>query len=105
MSVKALAGDLCSVSYNMDDYPIDPPIAVVDTPRPRRLTTLAEARDFVDASMRLGRPPPWRDIYERLLSARSEDEAIEAIGALRELLQLEDMLVPPDLPLEPQHRK
>jgi hypothetical protein len=31
---------------------------------------------------------------------RSEDEAIEAIGALRELLELEDLLVQPDVPLE-----
>jgi hypothetical protein len=33
---------------------------------------------------------------------RSEDEAVEAIGALRELLELEDLLVHPNLPLEPQ---
>ena len=47
--------------------------------------------------MRLGRPPPWRDMYQRLRAARSEDEAIEVIGALRELLELEDLLIPPKL--------
>ena len=49
--------------------------------------------------MRLGRPPAWREIYHRLGRVRSEDEAIEAIGALRELLELEDLLVLPQLPL------
>lgn len=49
--------------------------------------------------MRLGRPPAWRDIYHRLHSVGSDDEAIESIGALRELLELEDLLVSPELPL------
>jgi hypothetical protein len=30
----------------MDDFPIAPPIIVKDTPKPRRLTTLQEARDY-----------------------------------------------------------
>jgi hypothetical protein len=34
-----------------------------------------------------------------LRTVRSDDEAIETIGALRELLELEDLLVPPELPL------
>jgi hypothetical protein len=86
----------------MYDFRIDPPLVVNDTPKPRRLASLAEARAFVDDAMRLGRPPPWRDIYRRLHAVRSEDEAIEAIGALRELLELEDLLVHPNLPVEPQ---
>jgi hypothetical protein len=35
---------------------------------------------------------------------RSEEEAIEVIGALRELLELEDLLVPPKLPLGSPHK-
>jgi hypothetical protein len=88
----------------MDDFRIDLPLVVKDTPKPRRLASLAQARDFVEAAMRVGRPPAWRDVYERLRTVRSEDDAIEPIGALRELLELEDLLVPPKLPLESQHR-
>ena len=83
----------------MDDFHIDPPLVVKDTPMPRRLRSLAEARAFVEDAMRLGRPPAWRDIYHRLHSVRSDDEAIETIGALRELLELEDLLIPPKSPL------
>ncbi len=83
----------------MDDFRIEPPLLVKDTIKPRRLETLAEASAFVEEAMRLGRPPAWRDIYHRLRTVRSDDEAIETIGALRELLELEDLLVPPDLPL------
>ena len=86
----------------MDDFRIDPPLVVKDTPKPRRLDSLAGARAFVEDAMRLGRPPPWRELYHRLRSVRSEDEAIEAIGALRELLELEDLLVPPKLPVGSQ---
>jgi nucleotide-binding universal stress UspA family protein len=81
----------------MLDFQIDPPLLVKDTPKPRPLGSLAEAGAFVAEAMRLGRPPPWRDLYERLRAVRSEEEAIEVIGALRELLDLEDLLVPPKL--------
>jgi hypothetical protein len=83
----------------MQDFRIDPVLIVKDTPRPRRLHSLAEARAYIDDGMRLGRPPAWREIYHRLGRVRSEDEAIEAIGALRELLELQDLLVLPKLPL------
>jgi hypothetical protein len=86
----------------MDDFCIDPPLVVKDTPKPRRLACLTEARAFVGDAMQLGRPPPWREMYDRLRAVRNEDEAIEAIGALRELLELEDLLIHPNLPLEPQ---
>jgi hypothetical protein len=89
----------------MDDFPIDPPLVVKDSPKPRRLASLAEARVFAEEEMRIGRPPPWREIYHRLAAVRSEDEAAEAIGALRELLELEDLLVPPNLPLSTQHHE
>jgi hypothetical protein len=88
----------------MDDFRIEPPLVVKDAPKPRRLASLAEARAFVDDAMRLGRPPAWRDIYNRLRAVRSEEEAIEVIGALRELLELEDLLVPPKLPLGSPHK-
>jgi hypothetical protein len=84
----------------MDDFRIDPPLVVKDTPRPRRLASLGEARAYVDAALRLGRPPPWREVYERLRTVAAEDDAIEAIGDLRELLEVEDLLLsavpPPD---------
>jgi hypothetical protein len=80
----------------MDDFPIIPPIIVKDTPKPRRLTTLASARDYVDEAMRLGRPAPWREVWHRLKTVTSEDEAIEAMGDLRELLEEEDLLLPDD---------
>jgi hypothetical protein len=78
----------------MDDFPIVPPIIVKDTPKPRRLTTLEEARNYVDEAMRLGRPAPWREVWHRLKTVASVEEAIEAIGDLRELLVEEDLLLP-----------
>jgi hypothetical protein len=77
----------------MPDFPIAPPLVVKDTPKPRRITSLAEARAFVDEQMRFGRPPPWREIQARLKSVTSEEDAIEAFGDLRELLDEEDLLV------------
>jgi len=83
----------------MDDFPIAPPLLIKDTPKPRRLIALKEARAYVDEAMRLGRrSAPWRDLWHRLKSAASEDQAIEAIGAMRELLAEEDLLVPPGWP-------
>jgi hypothetical protein len=87
----------------MNDFRIDPPLVVKDSPKPRRLAPLAQARVFIDDEMRLGRPPPWREMYHRLTAVRTQDKATEAIGALRELLELEDLLVPPNLPLSMQH--
>jgi hypothetical protein len=57
--------------------------------------TMRKARDYVDEAMRLGRPEPWREVWHRLKTVTGEDEAIEAIGDLRELLNEEDLL-PPD---------
>jgi hypothetical protein len=88
----------------MDDFRIDPPLVVKDTPKPRRLASLGEARAYVDAALRLGRPPPWREVYDRLRAVAAEDDTIEAIGDLRELLELEDLLVLPVLPLEQPDR-
>jgi hypothetical protein len=78
----------------MDDFPVTPPIIVKDTPKPRRITTVREARDYVDEAMRLGRPEPWREVWHRLKTVTGEDDAIEAIGDLRELLNEEDLLLP-----------
>jgi hypothetical protein len=80
----------------MDDFPVVPPIIVKDTPRPRRLTMMKEAREYVDEAMRVGRPEPWREVWHRLKTVAGEDEAIEAIGDLRELLAEEDLLLPDD---------
>jgi hypothetical protein len=81
------------------DFSFDPPLIVKDTPRPRRIRSIADARDYVDDQLRRGRPPPWRETAHKLHAAGSEDEAIEAVGALRELLEVEDLLFPPKLPL------
>jgi hypothetical protein len=78
----------------MDDFPIAPPIVVKDTPKPRRLTKLSEARAYVDEAMRIGRPEPWREVWHRLRAVASEEDAIEAMGDLRELLEEEDLLLP-----------
>jgi len=56
----------------MLDFRIDPPLVVKDTPKPRPLGSLAEAAAFIADAMRLGRPPPWRDMYQRLRAVRSE---------------------------------
>jgi hypothetical protein len=78
----------------MDDFPVAPPILVKDTPKPRRLTTLKDARAYVDEALRLGRPEPWREVWHRLKAVTGEEDAIEAIGDLRELLAEEDLLIP-----------
>jgi hypothetical protein len=78
----------------MIDFPIIPPLIVRDTPKPRRLKTLEEAREYVGQALRLGRPAPWREVWHRLKTVASDDEAIEAIGDLRELLEEEDLLLP-----------
>ena len=70
----------------MQDFPIVPPLVIKDTPKPQRLTTLSQARAYVDEAMRLGRPEPWRELWHRLKSVTSEEDAIEAIGDMRELL-------------------
>jgi hypothetical protein len=77
----------------MDDFPIAPPLIVKDTPKPRRLKTLKQAREYLDEAMRLGRPAPWREVWQRLKAVASGEDAIEAIGDLRELLAEEDLLL------------
>jgi hypothetical protein len=88
----------------MAEFPIDPPLIVKDTPKPQRLRSLGDARAFVDVELRLGRPPVWRELHRRLNTVRSEDEAREAIGELRELLEMEHLLVEPELPLVTQRQ-
>ena len=78
----------------MDDFPITPPIVIKDTPRPRRLNTLKDAHDYLEEAMKLGCPAPWREVWQRLKAVKSEEDAIEAIGDLRELLADEDLLLP-----------
>ena len=74
----------------MLDFPIVPPITVRDTPK-RKLTTLTEARAFVDELLAQRRFVTWREMLHRLDAVKTEDEAIEAIGALRELLVMEHL--------------
>jgi len=78
----------------MDDFPVVPPFLVKDEPKPQRLATLKEARDYVGVAMAAGRPAPWRELWHRLKAVADEEDAIEAIGDLRELLIEEDLLLP-----------
>jgi hypothetical protein len=78
----------------MEDFPIVPPLVIKDTPKPRRLTTLSQARAYVDEAMRVGRPEPWRELWHRLKAVTTEEDAIEAFGDMRELLIEEDLLLP-----------
>jgi hypothetical protein len=80
----------------MDDFPIAPPLVIKDMPKPRRITTLKGAHDYVAEAMRVGRPEPWREVWHRIKSVTDEEDAIEAIGDLRELLIEEDLLLPSD---------
>jgi hypothetical protein len=83
------AGGYCDI---MLDFAIDPPLIVKDTPRPRHLKTLAEAHAFVDEMLHQRRLYKLREIFRRIEAVSSEDEAIEAVGALRELLALDHLL-------------
>jgi len=78
----------------MDNFPIAPPLVIKDEPKPRHLKTLKDARDYVEEAMRIGRPEPWREVQHRLKAVTNEEDAIEAIGDLRELLAEEDLLLP-----------
>jgi hypothetical protein len=78
----------------MDNFPIAPTLVIKDTPKPLHLKTLKDARDYVDAALRIGRPEPWREVWHRLKAVATEEDAIEAIGDLRELLNEEDLLLP-----------
>lgn len=82
----------------MGNFPIAPPIVVKDEPKPRRLTTLLEAHDYIEEAMRIGRPEPWREVWQRLKAVKDEEDAIEAFGDLRELLEEEDLLLPSERP-------
>jgi hypothetical protein len=78
----------------LDDFPVAPPLVIKDEPKPRHLKTLKDARDYVEEAMRIGRPHPWREVQHRLKVVSNEEDAIEAIGDLRELLEEEDLLLP-----------
>lgn len=83
-----------------ENFPIAPPIVVKDDPKPRELRVLSEAVAFVEDELKVGRPEPWRDAYHRLKTAATDEDAIEAIGSLRELLADEMLLLTENAPLE-----
>lgn len=93
-SVGGFAGAHAALYSAMDNFPIVPPLVIKDEPKPRHLKTLKEAHDYVDEAMRIGRPEPWREVWHRLRAVATEEDAIEAIGDLRELLNEEDLLLP-----------
>jgi len=74
----------------MLDFPIVPPI-VLHQPARRELTTLNEARALLDELLAERRFVKWREMLERLDAVKTEEDAIEAIGALRELLVMEHL--------------
>jgi hypothetical protein len=76
----------------MLDFPVAPPIFVKDTPHKRKITTLTEARQLVDEMLRQRRFYKLREIKARLDGVKDPEDAIEAIGAPRELLAEEDLL-------------
>jgi hypothetical protein len=78
------------------DFPITSSIRVKDGTRERRLKTLSDARSFVDDAFAARRNPVWRELHQRPKNVKSEDDAIEAIGALREVLVLEGLLMSSD---------
>ncbi len=82
------------------DFPVAPPIRVKDSPKSRRLETLQQARQYVEDALAFGRSPPWREVHRRLVDAGTEEDAIEAIGALRELLMKEGLLESSDSSLD-----
>jgi hypothetical protein len=77
----------------MPDYPIAPPIEIRNSKPKRRLRSLAEARDYVEELLRERRFVKFREMLRRLETVKSEDEAVEAAGALRELLAMEELIV------------
>jgi hypothetical protein len=78
----------------MLDFPVVPPIVVKDTPKSRKLTTLNEARAYAEEMLHQRRLAPLREIKDRLDYAKTDEDAIEAIGSLRELLAGEDLIEP-----------
>jgi hypothetical protein len=75
----------------MLDFPVAPPIFVKDTPHKRKIATLNEARAYVDEMLHVRRLSTLREIKTQLDGAKTEEDAIEAIGSLRELLADEDL--------------
>jgi len=75
----------------MLDFPVAPPIFVKDTPHKRKISTLNEARAYVDEMLHQRRLSTLREIKTRIDGAKTEEDAIEAIGSLRELLADEDL--------------
>jgi hypothetical protein len=75
----------------MLDFPVAPPIFVKDTPHSRKIATLSEARTLVDEMLHQRRLTTLRDVKARLDGAKTPEDAVEAIGALRELLVDEDL--------------
>jgi hypothetical protein len=76
----------------MLDFPVAPPILVADTPKPRVVRSLNEARALVRDLLHVRRFVAFREMLARLDAVNTEDEAIEAIGGLRELLAMEKLL-------------
>jgi hypothetical protein len=83
-----------TTTNHLDGFPVAPPLIIKDAPKPRHLKTLKDARGYVEEAMRIGRPEPWREVFHRLKAVTNEEDAIEAIGDLRELLAEEDLLLP-----------
>ena len=83
----------------MADFPIEPELAVRDGPR---LRSIGQATEFVRSMVDARSFNPWKDLLRRLEAVRTQEEALEAAGALREMLELEHMLAPQK---DPEHAR
>jgi uncharacterized alpha-E superfamily protein len=75
----------------MTDFPIEPEMTVRDG---SRLRSIAEALAFARRMRDQRSFDLWKDTVRRLEAVKREEDAIEAAGALREVLEVEDLLVP-----------
>ena len=75
----------------MRNFVIEPEILVRDGPR---LHSIAEAVEFARQMVDQRSFDVWKDTLRRLEAVNTEEDAIEAAGALREVLETEDLLMP-----------
>lgn len=75
----------------MTDFHIEPELVVRDG---RRLTRISEAVTFARQMVKQRSMDLWKDTLRRLEAVNSEEDALEAAGALAEVLEVEDLLMP-----------
>jgi hypothetical protein len=76
----------------MQDLPLQPELYVRNGEE-RTLRSIADARAYVRELVKVRSFPPWVAMLRRLEAVETEEDALEAAGALRELLTAEKLLV------------